>query len=164
MSKPSSENPASLRNMGDRTLSIKHPETGKSYAVGSLQIQQLMEYEEWLGAECVEHAKKFISRAGDVLSAQDRATILSDVFEESKKISLTTPEGLRLTESLRGTAQLLFLCIRRLTPSVTLEEVLGLITPGNLEEVTRVVDAVAGLGDTATVGNETRTEDPSIGD
>jgi len=145
VSKPSGRKKTKLRTMGDRKLTIKHPETGKEYLIGSMQIQQLMEFEQWLSEQCVTEASQFIKTAGENLTPADRKELLQDAFERSRNITLGTPEAKVITGSLRGVAQLLFLCIRRLTPTVTMDEVLGLLTPSNLEEVTKLVDEASGL-------------------
>jgi len=97
---------------------------GKTYRLTPLADQDFGEFQRWMQDNYIDLAKRNL----DGLSEADRSSFLAHAYDEAAKLTLDSPETLRIMRTVDGAAKLLWLSLRREHPELTFQDAKVLCT------------------------------------
>lgn len=89
-----------------------------TYRISPLSDRDFGEFENWVQDRFLDVAKRNL----EGLVQADRDALLKAAYETSSRLTITSPEALKLMSTVDGAAYLLYLSLRRDHPDVTFEK------------------------------------------
>lgn len=93
---------------------------GETYRMSPLTDQDLGEIDRWLQSRVLDIARASITSA---MTETERRDTMDAAMRHASSISMSTPEGVRVMNSLDGTAMLIWLGLRHNHPDLTRQQV-----------------------------------------
>ena len=119
---------------------------GKVYKLSPLEPIDLGELEVWIADLPIHKMKRQLAILGDSLSVEQRTAMLHRAFDESnEQSSLAKPKSQEILESLEGISKILYLCMRKNHPEITMQEVSTVCTMENMVEIEKRLEALNAL-------------------
>lgn len=95
--------------------SVEFVVDGVTYRLSPLRDRDYGEFVGWVQDRFLDLAKRNL----DGLAQADRDTLLKAAYEKSGGLTITSPETIKLMNSVDGAAYLLYMSLRRETPEIT---------------------------------------------
>lgn len=89
-----------------------------TYRISPLSDRDYGEFENWVQDQFLDVAKRNL----EGLAQADRDALLKAAYETASRLTVTSPESLKLMSTVNGAAYLLYLSLRRDHPDVTFEK------------------------------------------
>jgi hypothetical protein len=93
---------------------------GVTYKLSPLRDRDFGDFERW----CQDRYIEVTTRNLQNLSDENQKEVLRSTFDKAAAITFTSPECVKIMNSIEGSLELAFLCLKREHPSITREEVL----------------------------------------
>lgn len=115
----------------------------KTYTLAPVGAQGIGEFELWMQHRYVNRVKEFTKD----LSQEERDRQLEHAFVRSLELTITSPEGVKIMNTLDGMKQLVLICLREHHPNITGEEVAKLMLHTDLaQQILDKIDWLNGGG------------------
>lgn len=142
---PSIPSPTRTITLGGRTLTLR-----------ALRVEDHAELMRWVQARVVSLAR----RAAEGLPRDERIELLQAAIREASRLTLTSPDTIRVLGELEGATRLLWLCVRQEHPDLDQAALLNLLSdPSTIAETLAAMRAVNEAA-AAAEAPETKTIDP----
>jgi len=130
-----------------KTIQLK----GKAYTLKSLEVEDLVEIEEWLEARPLEKVGKQIVALGKAIDVKKQQKMIDAALKESGEIGIDSISAFKFLSSIEGSRFIFWLCLKKSHPELKQEDVFKLITIDNFKSIQAATDSISGL-----VGEEGR--------